>query len=381
MKKKVSKKVLSAVLSVLLLGTLFPFTALGAGFSDVPKDAWYAEDVDYVQSQGLMTGTTATTFSPKMSTTRGMIVSVLHRMAGAPTLEGSWGYPYSDVNSKAYYSQAVYWARAKGIVSGYSADKFGPNDSITREQLAAMLHKYSKYMGMDVNVGGNLYHFNDSHLVSSWAWDAMRWAVAENIIGGDQKGNLNPQGKATCAEVASVLARYVKNQDKAPSVDALPGTYPKKLAFSSGAGGWATELTLYADGSFEGEYYDYDLGVTDVYPNGVCSYNSFHGRFANITQRDAYSYTMTLEEFHNDSIGDYVADGIGYEAVSWPYGLDNAQYNGVSKNFVFYVPNTPVTNVSNDFQSWWPGRFDTVKPQTLNYYGIENVETGYGFFG
>ena len=74
MKKKVSKKVLSAVLSVLLLGTLFPFTALGAGFSDVPKDAWYAEDVDYVQSQGLMTGTTATTFSPKMSTTRGMIV-------------------------------------------------------------------------------------------------------------------------------------------------------------------------------------------------------------------------------------------------------------------------------------------------------------------
>lgn len=212
--KKVSKKALSAFLSIVLIGSLFPFAAFGAGFNDVSKNAWYAEDVDFVQSQGLMTGTTATTFSPKMATTRGMIVSVLYRMAGSPTLEGAWGYPYSDVNSKAYYAQAVYWARAEGIVSGYSTSKFGPNDAVTREQLAAMLQKYSKYTGMDVTGGGNLYHFNDSYLVNNWAWDAMRWAVGEKIIGGDQKNNLNPQGKATRAEVASVLTRYVKAKNQ-----------------------------------------------------------------------------------------------------------------------------------------------------------------------
>lgn len=211
MKKKRMKKMISVCLSILLMGALvFPVASFGGQYQDVPQNAWYAEDVNYVQSQGIMSGTSETTFSPNMKMTRGMIVTVLHRMAGSPSLEGPWGYPYSDVNGAAYYAQAVYWARAEGIVSGYSASKFGPKDAITRQQLAAMLYQYSVYRGQMVPADGNLYHFNDAYQVSDWAWSSMRWAVGQNLINGDENGNLRPKAKATRAEVASILARYHK---------------------------------------------------------------------------------------------------------------------------------------------------------------------------
>lgn len=387
--KKVSKKVLSAVMSILLIVTLLPVTAFAANssFKDVPKNAWYAEAVDYVESQGLMMGTSSTTFSPNSATTRGMIVSILYRMAGSPNLESPVGYPYADVNSKAYYANAVYWARQQGIVAGYSASKFGPNDPITREQMARILCQYSKYAGRDVSGRANLYVFKDGGKVSNWAWDAMRWAVADKVFSGDTRGYLQPQGKATRAQVASVLMRYQLqgNVPEKPPVDpeptVLPGSYPKTFSFASGAGGWATELTLHADGTFKGRYYDFDYGLTEVYPNGVCSYNDFHGTFGNIQKRDAHSYTMVLKDLHNDSRGNYIENGVGYEEVALPYGFTNDQGSGLVQTYRFYLPTAPTAQLGSDFLLWWPGRYGEQPPATLGFYAIENAETHNGFFG
>ncbi|WP_281692172.1 S-layer homology domain-containing protein [Agathobaculum desmolans] len=179
-----------------------------SNFSDVRPSDWYFDSVRYVCENGLMNGTSDTMFSPNATTSRGMIVTILYRLAGSPDMpESNWGYPYVDVDAAAYYSTPVYWARINDLVTGYSDDQFGPDDAITREQLTAMLYRYADYLGLDTDTGfipDKYYDFSDYQSVSRYAANAMSWCVNKGIVSGSD-GKLNPQETATRAEVATML--------------------------------------------------------------------------------------------------------------------------------------------------------------------------------
>ena len=194
-------------------------------FADVAKDAWYYDAVKYVNENGLMAGTSANTsantFAPDLTTTRGMIVTILYRLAGSPDIKDQiWGYPYADVDSTAYYGTAVYWARLSGIAAGYSSEQFGPNDTITREQMATILYRYAQYKGYDLTVKGNLDTFKDADKITDYAKTAMQWAVGSGLVKGKSGNLLDPQGMATRAEIAAMLHRFIEKyelvQGKAP---------------------------------------------------------------------------------------------------------------------------------------------------------------------
>ena len=157
-----------------------------------------------------MNGTSATTFSPEGTTSRGMIVTILWRMAGSPDMEDKiWGYPFADVDATAYYGTAVYWARLNGIAGGYDDATFGPNDPITREQMAVMMYRYAQYMGYDTTQGGMaIREYADYGQVSSYALEAMDWANATGIVTGTSESTLSPQGQATRAQAAAMFTRF-----------------------------------------------------------------------------------------------------------------------------------------------------------------------------
>ena len=175
-------------------------------FIDVRAGAWYYDAVDYVYQKGFMTGTSENAFSPDMTMTRGMIVTILHRMDGAPNVGGR--YSFEDVPYDAWYSKAVLWAERRGIVSGYSAEAFGPNDPITREQLAAILCNYSAYKGEDTSARADLSKYSDVSAVSGWAKNALSWANAKGLVNGVTTTNLEPKGAATRAQAATMLQRF-----------------------------------------------------------------------------------------------------------------------------------------------------------------------------
>lgn len=175
-------------------------------FSDVSANAWYFGDVYYTYNNALFAGTSASVFSPDVTMTRAMLVTVLWRMEGSPEATEP---TFSDVRG-TWCSKAVGWAEAKGIVSGYSEDVFSPNAGITREQMAAVLYRYAAFKGVDVSAAKDIGGFADFGSVSAYAKDAMSWAAAEGIINGS--GNkLMPGSGATRAQVAAILHRYIEN--------------------------------------------------------------------------------------------------------------------------------------------------------------------------
>ena len=177
-------------------------------FTDVTTSDWFYDAVAYAYDNGLMTGTSATTFSPKATTTRGMIVTILHRLEGCPAAAASG---FADVKSGAWYQEAVDWAAANGIVNGTSATTFAPTSPITREQMAAILYRYAAYKGYDVSQLANLSRFSDSSAVSAYAADALAWANAAGLITGVTDISLSPQGSAVRAQVATILMRFCEN--------------------------------------------------------------------------------------------------------------------------------------------------------------------------
>ena len=179
-------------------------------FIDVRGDDWFYDDVAYVYENGLMNGTSETTFSPYISTTRGMIVTILYRMEGRPAVLEAC--PFTDVKAGAYYERAIVWAAENGIVKGYGNGCFGPDDQITREQMAAILYRYAKNRGLDVSVGENtnILSYDDALDISEYAVPAMQWACGAQIIHGAD-GRLTPGAKATRAQVAAILHRFCEN--------------------------------------------------------------------------------------------------------------------------------------------------------------------------
>ena len=187
-------------------------------FTDVSEKDWFYGDVMFVYENGLMLGTSKTLFSPHGTATRGMMATILWRMEGSPAPKGK--NSFTDVEAGKWYADAITWTAENGIFAGYGKDKFGPDDPITREQLAAIFYRYADYKGYDLTVKGNLDKFKDSDKITDYAKTAMQWAVGSGLVKGKSGNLLDPQGTATRAEIAAMLHRFIEKyelvQGKAP---------------------------------------------------------------------------------------------------------------------------------------------------------------------
>ena len=187
-------------------------------FTDVSEKDWFYGDVMFVYENGLMLGTSKTLFSPYGTATRGMMATILWRMEGSPAPKGK--NSFTDVGAGKWYADAITWTAENGIFAGYGKDKFGPDDPITREQLAAIFYRYAGYKGYDLTVKGNLDKFKDADKITDYAKTAMGWAVGSGLVKGKSGNLLDPQGTATRAEIAAMLHRFIEKyelvQGKAP---------------------------------------------------------------------------------------------------------------------------------------------------------------------
>ena len=177
-------------------------------FTDVSEKDWFYNDAMFVYKNGLMLGTSKTLFSPHGTVTRGMMATILWRMEGslAPKGENS----FTDVEAGRWYADAITWTTENGIFAGYSKDKFGPDDPITREQLTAIFYRYADYKGYKLTVTENLDKFEDADKITDYAKMVMQWAVGNGLIKGKSENLLDPQGTATRAEIAAMLHRFVE---------------------------------------------------------------------------------------------------------------------------------------------------------------------------
>lgn len=174
----------------------------------MPGGIWFREAVEYAYETGLMSGVTDTSFSPDLPTSRGMIVTILYRLAGSPAA-GTSGF--TDVAAGQYYAKAVAWASANGVVNGYGDGRFGPDNPITREQMAVILRGYAQLQGRDVTARADLSGYRDAGQISAYARDAVAWASARGLINGTTTTTLTPGGTATRAQAAVILKGFCEN--------------------------------------------------------------------------------------------------------------------------------------------------------------------------
>ena len=180
-------------------------------FTDVSEKDWFFDDVLFVYDYGLMVGTGKTLFSPHETVTRGMMATILWRMEGSPIPKGK--NSFTDVEAGKWYADAITWTTENGIFAGYGKDKFGPDDPITREQLAAIFYRYADYKGYDLTVKGDLDKFKDADKITDYAKTAMQWAVGSGLVKGKSGNLLDPQGTATRAEIAAMLHRFIEKYE------------------------------------------------------------------------------------------------------------------------------------------------------------------------
>ena len=199
------KKFLAIVLAALMAIAAVPATGFAAEFPDVAAGSWYADAVKFVSDAGLMNGT-GSGFAPDAPTTRGMVVTILYRMAGSPAANTYTGF--YDVPENEYYAGPIAWALYTKVATGYSDTKFGPNDSITREQMAAFFHRYAAYCGFDTTERTDISKFSDASEVHSYALDSVRWAYASGLLNGTSETTLDPLGNATRAQIATNIQRF-----------------------------------------------------------------------------------------------------------------------------------------------------------------------------
>ncbi|MGX8699100.1 MAG: S-layer homology domain-containing protein, partial [bacterium] len=193
------KRAISLILVLCLLLGVVPMAALGAGetpFTDVEEGKWYTESVLRANEKGYIKGVSETEFGLNTPTSRGMLVTILHRVEGEPAAEGE---SFSDVAEGAYYAAAVAWASANGIVKGYPDGTFAPKADLSRQDLAVIFYRYAAFKGYDVTATAELTAYPDADAVSGYAQEAMRWAVATGLVQGDGSG-LSPKGTATRAQ-------------------------------------------------------------------------------------------------------------------------------------------------------------------------------------
>ena len=175
-------------------------------FRDVSKRDWYYDDVVYVYRKGYMDGMSSTRFGGELNTTRGQIVTILWRLTGEP--RATKRNPFTDVSSSQYYYDAISWAYDAGVVDGFDAYTFKPDQNVTREQLAAILYRYAKYMNLSTSGSAYLAKYRDADKIANWAYDAMAWANYRGLINGTSATRIDPKGYATRAQIAAILHRF-----------------------------------------------------------------------------------------------------------------------------------------------------------------------------
>ena len=208
---KRSKRILALLLSMVLLLGMLPMSALAADstFSDVKTSDWFYDDVRYVCENGLMNGTGSGTFSPKATTTRGMIVTILYRLAGSPAVTAS--APFADVAPDSYCADAAAWAAETGVAAGIGGGRFAPQRAITRAELAAMLYRFAARQDGGVTNSAAMTAadtaFSDAAQIPAYATQAVAWAAETGLIRGDA-GRFLPQSSAARAQTAAILHRF-----------------------------------------------------------------------------------------------------------------------------------------------------------------------------
>ena len=216
------------------LSTFVVARAAAMSFSDVADTAWYADAVKYAYENGLMTGVSESEFAPDGTATRAQIVTILWRLAGSPAV--NYALRYADADEGAWYGEAVRWAASTGIVTGYTESSFGPNDAITREQLAAILYRYGKAQGQGFT--GMWYfplRYDDAPRISSWADEAMHWCVMKGILNGTSGTTLSPKDAATRAQLAVILRRFCELPRDTASKSAAQTAYDGVSAYLTAA--------------------------------------------------------------------------------------------------------------------------------------------------
>lgn len=178
-------------------------------FTDVKPTDWFYNAVKYVYEKGLMDGVEGGRFAPNATLNRAMLVTILYRLDGQPAVSGDLSF--TDVPAGTWYTNAVKWASDNGIVNGVEGNQFAPSGDLTREQMSAILYRYAQYKKWDVSASADLTAFVDGAKTSSWAADAMEWAVGAELVNGLEGNTLAPQGTSTRAQVAAVLMRFCEN--------------------------------------------------------------------------------------------------------------------------------------------------------------------------
>lgn len=239
-----SKRALSAVLAALLLVSILPAAALSEGsfdnpFTDVGEDAWFYNDLAFVYSEGMMRGTSETTFSPDKITSRGMIVAILHRLEGEPA--ASEQPEFTDVPEGSYYENAIAWAAENGIVTGYGDGKFGPDDPISRQQMAAFLYRYAALKNYVLSATADLSRFSDAGRISGYAIKPLRWANGHGLISGRNNGTLDPLGYASRSQVAAILHRFC---EMVSAQSAVTTSFETKTVYTSAGSVKANIITV-----------------------------------------------------------------------------------------------------------------------------------------
>ena len=279
------------------------------GYADIEAGSWYAEAVEYVRDNGLMSGTTATTFEPGGTTTRAMLAQILYREAGSPAVSGN--DTFTDTQEGAWYADAVLWATQAGVISGYGDGRFGPNDPVSREQIAVILCRYA---GSPAAQGED---FADEASISTWAADAVDWARSAGLMTGQEGNRFAPQASATRAETAVILRAFrTMNTPETPETpaeesnvlvayfSATGNTERVANAIAEATGGDLFELTP-AD-----PYTDADLDWTDESSRVVREYE-------NPEERDV---ALTVDT--PDNWADYDVVYLGYPIwwgiAAWP---------------------------------------------------------------
>ena len=179
-------------------------------FADVKENDWFYASVKFVVENNLMNGLSITQFAPNNTLTRAMLVTVLYRNEGEPATNRS--IPFADVDMGAYYANAVTWAKQNNIVNGVTENEFAPYENITREQIAAIMHRYAQYKGYNVSVGENtnILSYSDAESVSEYAVASMQYVVGSGLMKGKSATTLNPKDYATRAEIAAILQRFIE---------------------------------------------------------------------------------------------------------------------------------------------------------------------------
>ena len=401
-----------------------------AGFNDVTEKDWFANDVKYVVDKKLMTGTGNDLFSPNGKTTRGQAVTILYRLAGSPKVSG--GGSFTDVKSGTWYTDAVQWAVKNGIASGYGNGRFGPNDTLNRQQLATMLVRYARLKNYDTKPSGDLSKFKDGNKVDSYAKTAMEWAIGAGLISGSSDGNLNPNGTATRAQLAAILHRFCENVTGTKATDTVldkllsknPATGNKELALIT------AELSLKTydnDGSNDESvrgYLTYDLGFdnANIYSNNYggslaftlatkpykgsdsdgntdilvivargsqTPYELYMDKFT--SAKDSYSSYQIydiVKDFRNaifEGLDNVVDPNKNYKVVVTGHSLGGASANLVAAQIIDgYEGKVNVKNKSKDVFCYTFGAIDSIVSDGTvykGYEGIHNVTNYYDSFG